>query len=131
MLRLNPDQTGGREDGPEPLGRDDAHSAPRPVGSPGCRVDDLLDDVLEPGGSCRDIPTDHGQLPAVGAAVEQPHTQRQLQPVDASAHRGVIDTEQCGGGDKPARPCDGEQIAQVVGAHIERMRNRRGHDTTL
>ena len=131
MLRLHAGETGRDEDGREALGCDDPHGAPHAITAAGCRPEHLFDDVLERRGPGGHIPADRGQLPAVGSTVEQPDAERCLQPVQPAAHGGVIHAQQGGRRDQAARARHRQQVAQIVGADIQRIRPVRAHALTI
>jgi len=94
MLRLHRCERCGHKGGPESVWRNDSHGAANLVGTTAGCSDHVFDNVFESGSSGGDFAANGGELPAVGTPIEQANAERGFEPVNAAAHRGVVDAKQ-------------------------------------
>ena len=87
--------------------------------------------MLERCGTSRDIPANRRQLPAVCTPIEESNTESGLKPIEATAHGRVIHAQQGGRRNQTTRARHGKQVAQVIGADIQRIRCLSAHELTI
>lgn len=121
MLDAHARERRSREQRAEALGRGDAHRAAHGVTARG-GSDHLLYERLERSSALDDIAADRRQLPTVGTTIEQSRAERGLEPIESTAHGRVINAENRGCRDEATHASNREQVPNVIGTHLVRVR---------
>lgn len=127
---LNPGKSWRDKECSEGLGRDEPHGAADGVILPARgSTENVVDEVLERRRTRGDIATNRREFPAVCTAVEKPHAEGRLKPIQPTTNGRVVDPEEGRRGDESARAGDREKHPEVVCADLVRIGG--GHGITL